>query len=58
MGLGRAFEQTMVERVQRDPMFAQTLFDEALTLMFMGEPQAARDPAQPDPCDARLRGAG
>lgn len=42
MRLTGNLEQTLFERLQRDPVFAQTLFDEALTLMFMGEPQAAR----------------
>ena len=42
MGLTRVFERTVVDRAQRDPAFARSLFDEALTLMFMGEPQAAR----------------
>lgn len=42
MGLTRDFKETVVERVQRDPGFAQALFDEALTLMLAGEPQTAR----------------
>jgi len=42
MGLTRDFKQTIVERVQRDPLFAQALFDEALTLMLTGEPETAR----------------
>ncbi len=42
MALTRDFKQTVVERVQRDPAFAQALFDEALTLMLGGEPEAAR----------------
>lgn len=42
MALTRDFKQTVVERVQRDPAFAQALFDEALTLIFAGEPEAAR----------------
>lgn len=42
MGLTRDFKQTIVERVQRDPRFAQALFDEALTLMLTGEPETAR----------------
>jgi len=59
MGLSRAFEQTTVERLQLDPVFAQTLFDQALTLMFTGEAASgAFGPARPDPGDARLRSAG
>lgn len=42
MALTRDFKQTIVERVQRDPLFAQALFDEALTLMLTGEPETAR----------------
>ena len=42
MGLTRDFKQTVVARVQREPAFAQALFDEALTLMLAGEPEAAR----------------
>ena len=42
MALTRDFKQTVVERAQRDPAFAQALFDEALTLIFTGEPEAAR----------------
>ena len=42
MALTRDFKQTVVARVQRDPAFAQALFDEALTLMLAGEPEAAR----------------
>lgn len=42
MALTRDFKQTVVERVQRDPAFGQALFDEALTLMLGGEPDAAR----------------
>lgn len=42
MALTRDFKQTVVERVQRDPAFGQALFDEALTLMLGGEPEAAR----------------
>ena len=42
MALTRDFKQTVAERAQRDPAFAQALFDEALTLMLTGEPEAAR----------------
>lgn len=42
MALTRDFKQTIVERAQRDPLFAQALFDEALTLMLAGEPETAR----------------
>ena len=36
------FEQTVVERVERDPAFAQALLDEAATLFLNGEPETAR----------------
>ena len=42
MGLTRDFRQTVVERVARDPAFAQALLDEAATLFLSGEPDAAR----------------
>ena len=42
MGLTQDFEQTIVDRMQCDAVSAQALFDEALTLMFTGEPEAAR----------------
>jgi DNA-binding phage protein len=42
MPLTRAFKQTVVERVHRDPAFAAALLDEAATLFLNGEPQMAR----------------
>ena len=42
MALTRDFKQTVVERAQRDPAFAQALLDEAATLFLNGEPEAAR----------------
>jgi DNA-binding phage protein len=42
MTLTRDFKQTVVERVKRDPAFANALLDEAATLFLSGEPDAAR----------------
>lgn len=42
MALTRDFKQTVVERVDRDPAFAQALLDEAATLFLNGEPETAR----------------
>lgn len=42
MALTRDFKQTVVERVNRDPAFAQALLDEATTLFLNGEPETAR----------------
>jgi DNA-binding phage protein len=42
MPLTRDFKQTIVERVERDPAFAQALLDEAATLFLNGEPETAR----------------
>ena len=42
MALTRDFKQTVVERVKRDPAFAQALLDEAATLFLNGEPETAR----------------
>ena len=42
MTLTRDFKQTIVERVKRDPAFANALLDEAATLFLSGEPDAAR----------------
>lgn len=42
MALTRDFRQTVVERVNRDPAFAQALLDEAATLFLNGEPETAR----------------
>lgn len=42
MALTRDFRQTVVERVEREPAFAQALLDEAATLFLNGEPETAR----------------
>ena len=42
MALTRNFKQTVVERVERDPAFAQALLDEAATLFLNGEAEMAR----------------
>lgn len=42
MALTRNFKQTVIERVERDPAFAQALLDEAATLFLNGEPDTAR----------------
>lgn len=42
MALTRDFKQTVVERIERDPAFAQNLLDEAATLFLNGEPETAR----------------
>ena len=42
MALTRNFKQTVIERVARDPAFAQALLDEAATLFLNGEPETAR----------------
>ena len=42
MALTRDFKQTVVERVNRDPAFAQALLDEAATLFLNGDPEPAR----------------
>jgi DNA-binding phage protein len=42
MALTRDFKQRIVERVNRDPAFAQALLDEAATLFLNGEPETAR----------------
>jgi|SRR5471032_2072733 len=42
MALTRSFKQTIAERAQRDPAFAQALLDEAATLFLNGEPEIAR----------------
>ena len=42
MVLTRDFKDTVVRRVQKDPEFAQALFDEAVSLFLKGEPEAAR----------------
>jgi DNA-binding phage protein len=42
MALTRDFKLTVVERVNRDPAFAQALLDEAATLFLNGEAETAR----------------
>jgi DNA-binding phage protein len=42
MALTRDFKQTVVDRVNRDPAFAQALLDEAATQFLNGEPETAR----------------
>ncbi len=42
MALTRDFKETLVERVQSDPEFAQTLLNEAVSLFLNGEPETAR----------------
>lgn len=42
MALTRDFRQTVIERVNRDPAFAQALLDEAATLFLNGEAETAR----------------
>ena len=42
MALTRDFKETIVERVHRDPAFANALLDEASTLFLNGEPESAR----------------
>lgn len=42
MALTRDFKQTVVERVVRDPQFAQALLDEAATLFLNNETETAR----------------
>ena len=42
MALARDFNATAIERVQRDPVFAKAMLDEAATLVLNGEPDAAR----------------
>ncbi|HSB24998.1 MAG TPA: transcriptional regulator [Burkholderiaceae bacterium] len=42
MALTRSFKQTVIERAERDPAFAQALLNEAATLFLNGEPEAAR----------------
>lgn len=42
MALTRDFKQTVVERVERDPQFAQALLDEAATLFLNNETETAR----------------
>lgn len=42
MALTRDFKETIRERAQREPEFAQALLDEAVTLILSGEPETAR----------------
>jgi DNA-binding phage protein len=42
MALTRDFKETVIARVKGDPAFAQALLDEALTLIFNGEPETAK----------------
>ena len=42
MALTRDFKQTVIERVEREPAFAQALLDEAATLFLTGDPETAR----------------
>jgi DNA-binding phage protein len=42
MALTREFKETVVERVRREPKFANALLDEAATLFLNGEPETAR----------------
>jgi DNA-binding phage protein len=42
MALTRNFKETVIQRVQSDPSFAQALLDEAATLFLNGEPETAR----------------
>ena len=42
MALTRHFKETVVERVNRDPGFAQALLDEAISLFLNNETETAR----------------
>lgn len=42
MTLTRDFRQTVADRVDRDPAFAEALLDEAATHFLSGEPDVAR----------------
>ena len=42
MALTRNFKITVAARVQSDPVFAQALLDEAITLFINGEPETAK----------------
>ncbi|WP_017903755.1 DNA-binding protein [Pseudomonas asplenii] len=42
MALSRSFKQTIADRAQRDPAFAEALLDEAASLFLNGEPEMAR----------------
>jgi len=42
MGLTRKFKKTVVARIERDPVFAKALLDEAANLFLSGELKVAR----------------
>jgi DNA-binding phage protein len=42
MSLTRNVKQTVIERIERDPAFAQAVLDEAAALFLNGAPQMAR----------------
>jgi DNA-binding phage protein len=42
MALTQDFKKTIAMRVQRDPLFARCLLDEAASLFLNGDPEAAR----------------
>jgi DNA-binding phage protein len=42
MTLTRDFQETVKDRVQREPEFAKALLDEAVSLFLNGEPETAR----------------
>jgi DNA-binding phage protein len=42
MALTRSVKNTIAERANRDPAFAQALLDETVTLFLNGEPETAR----------------
>ncbi len=42
MPLTRGYKQTVIDRVQRDPAFAQAMLDEVATVFLNGEPDTAR----------------
>lgn len=42
MALTRAFRETVVARVERDPRYARALLDEALELFLSGEPKTSK----------------
>lgn len=42
MTLTRDFNQTIVERIQREPAFARAMLDEAASLFLNGDPATAR----------------
>ena len=42
MALTRNFKITVAARVQSDPVFAQAMLDEAITLFINGEPETAK----------------